>query len=168
MNEKSELIAALREELHRWEGLLAGLNEAQISTPLPSSHWSVKDVVAHLRAWQQVTIARLEAALSNEEPEFPGWLGGEHPEAEDNLETYNERIYQGNRDQPWAPVHRAWNDGFTRCLELAETIPEEDLLERGRYPWLPEYPLSVVLLGTYDHHREHLEPLLVLFGPSRA
>jgi hypothetical protein len=166
MNEKSELSAALREEYHRWEGLLAGLSEAQISAPLPSSHWSVKDVVAHLRAWQQVTIARLEAALSNEEPTFPEWLGGEHPEAEDNLETYNERIYRAHRDQPWAAVHRAWKDGFMRCLELAESVPEEDLLESGRYPWLPEYPLSAVLLGTYDHHREHLEPLLVLFAPQ--
>jgi hypothetical protein len=47
-------------------------------------------------------------------------------------------------------------------LELAESIPEKDLLEIGKYPWLREYPLSAVLLGSYEHHEEHLEPLIVL------
>ena len=50
-----------------------------------------------------------------------------------------------------------------RFLELAEAVPEKDLLEIERYSWLREYPISAVLLGSNGHHEEHLEPLLVMF-----
>ena len=82
MNDKAQIIAALKEEFNRWEGLLAGISEDQITAPHLPSILSIKDVIAHLRAWQLVSIARLEAALLNREPEFPKWLAGLDPEAE--------------------------------------------------------------------------------------
>jgi hypothetical protein len=162
VNDKAQITTALRKEFNRWEELLAGLREEQITAPHLPSNLSIKDVIAHLRAWQQVSIARLEAALLNREPEFPKWLAGLDPESEDNRDKYNDWIYQAYREQPWSSVHRVWKEGFLRFLELAETIPEKDLLEIGRYPWLKEYALSAVLLGSCEHHEEHLEPLLVL------
>ncbi len=79
--DKSQFITALGEEFNRWEELLAGMSEEQITAPHLLSNLSIKDVIAHWRAWQQVSIARLEAALLNKEPEFPQWLGGLHPES---------------------------------------------------------------------------------------
>lgn len=163
MNDKAQFITVLREEFQRWEELLSSVNEAQMTTPLTPSTWSVKDLIAHLRAWQQVSIARMEAALLNREPEMPGWLAGLDPDSESNLDSYNDRIYQANRNQPWSEVYRAWRDGFLLFLELAEAIPEENLMEAGKYPWLKGYPLSAVLHGSYEHHHiDHLEPLILL------
>ena len=146
-------------------GDLAGWHRAK-SKSLPrffASGWSVKDVVAHLRAWQQVSIARLEAALLNEAPEYPIWLAGLDPDSDENLEKFNEWIYQAYRERPWSNVHQVWRDGFLHFLELAQAIPEKDLLEIGKYAWLSEYPLFAVLQGSYNHHHvEHLEPLLDL------
>ena len=165
MNDKQQILTTLREEFNRWEELLASMSEAHITAPQLPSNLSIKDVIAHLRAWQQVSIARLEAALLNREPELPKWLAGLDPESEDNTDKYNDRIYQAYREQPWSSVHRDWREGFLRFLELAEAIPEKDLLETGRYPWLERYPLSAVLQGSYEHHHEdHLEPLLAWLG----
>jgi len=162
MNDKQQMLTMLKDEFNRWEELLIGLSEAQIAAPHLPADLSIKDVIAHLRAWQQVSIARLEAALLNREPAFPDWLGGSDPESEENTDTYNERIYQTYREQPWSSVHSVWREGFLRFLELAEAIPEKDLLDKGRYPWLEGYPLFAVLQGSYEHHHEdHLEPLLV-------
>ena len=63
----------LNEEFNRWEHLLAGMSEEQITAPQLPANLSIKDVIAHLRAWQQRSIARLEAALLDREPEFPRW-----------------------------------------------------------------------------------------------
>ncbi|MCL6510485.1 MAG: maleylpyruvate isomerase N-terminal domain-containing protein [Anaerolineae bacterium] len=52
-NDKYSIIALLREEFERRESLLADMHKAQISTPRPSSPWSIKDVVAYLHAQQQ-------------------------------------------------------------------------------------------------------------------
>jgi hypothetical protein len=159
MNDKTQLIGALRGEFDRWEELLSGFSDDQITAPPLSGTWSVKDVIAHLRAWQQVSIARMEAALNGGEPEFPDWLEGGHPESEEDREAYNARIYQAYRDLPWTQVHRLWRDNFQRFLDLSGQVPEDDLLQPGKFAWLGEYPLGAVLSGSQGHHREHREVL---------
>jgi len=161
MNDKQQIITMLQEEFDRWEALLAGVRPEQISAPVLPANLSIKDVIAHLWAWQQNSIARLEAALLDKEPEYPDWTAGSHPDLEENLDTYNDRIYQANRERPWSDVHRDWQAGFLRFLELAQAVPEKSLTDPGRYPWLDGYALIAVLEGWYDHHHvEHLEPLV--------
>jgi len=160
MNMKEHILTALREEFNRWEELLASMSEAHITAALVPSHWSIKDVIAHLWAWQQRSIARLEAARLNREPEFPTWPPELDPESEDNTDDMNAWMYESYRDQPWSKVHQNWRAGFLRFLELATAISERDLLDAGRYPWLKGHPLAFVLLASYDHHQEHLETLL--------
>src|SRR5947208_3318623 len=70
MNMKTHILTALKEQVDHWESLLAEMNEEQITAPQLPSTWSVKDIIAHLRAWQQRSIARLDAARLNREPEF--------------------------------------------------------------------------------------------------
>src|SRR4030067_519964 len=92
------------------EHLLASLSEEQITAPHLPSNLSIKDVMAHLRAWQQVSIARLEAAQLNKEPVFPNWLSGLDPESEEDRDRFNARIYETYRQQPWSRVHQDWSD----------------------------------------------------------
>lgn len=160
MNLRDHILSALREQFHRWEELLAGLDEERLTRPSLSDQWSIKDVIAHLRAWQQRSIARLEAARLDRAPEFPQWRPGLNPEAEDATAQLNAWIYETHHALPWATVHQAWRAGFLRLLELGETISEKDLLDSGRYPWLDGHSLATVFLASYDHHQEHLEKLL--------
>jgi hypothetical protein len=157
MNMKEHILAALTEERDRWEELLASLNEEKITTPLLPSNWSIKDVIAHLQAWQQRSIARVEAAWLNREPEFPRWPEGFDPDSEGNTDRVNAWIYESCREQAWSTVHQNWREGFDRFLELAEAIAEKDLLDSGCYPWLKGHPLAFILVASYDHHQEHLE-----------
>ncbi len=158
MTNKTQLITRLRDEFDRWEALLAGLSEAQITARDLPAGLSIKDVVGHLRAWQQISIARMEAAQANREPVYEGWPAG-NPD-DQNHEKINAWIHETYRDQPWPSVHRAWREGFVRFLELSEAIPEQTLMTKGLYPWLGEYALAGVLEGSYDHHHEeHYEPL---------
>ena len=160
MNMQEHILTALREQFNRWEELLASMSDEQITAPLLPSNWSIKDVIAHLRAWQQRSIARLEAARLNREPEFPKWLPELDPDSEGNTDQTNAWIYETYREQPWSKVHQNWREGFLLFLQLGEGILEKDLLDAGRYPWLEGHPLAFILLATYDHHHEHLEKLL--------
>lgn len=166
MNDKNQMLRMLREEFNRWEQLLSGLSEGRITAPQPDSNWSIKDVIAHLMAWQQVSIARLEAAQLEGDPVLPGWLVGLDPESEADLEGFNARIYETYREQPWSRVHQKWRDGFLRFLILGQQIPENNLMDTEKYPWLKGCALFAVLQGSYEHHHdEHLEPLLAWLGP---
>jgi hypothetical protein len=163
MDMKKEIIAELREERSRWEEFLTGLPEEKILASMPESQHSIKDVIAHLHAWQQVSIARLHAALHGGEPVLPRWLNGLDPDSDDNLENYNEHIFQSCRNHSWHSVYQRWHSVFSHFLDLAEQIPADDLMAAGKYPWLAEYPLSAVLQGSLEHHQEHLKPLLTLY-----
>ena len=71
--DKTHILIMLQEEFTRWEDLFTSLTEEQITARQLPSQWTIKDVVAHLMAWQQRSIARVEAALLDREPVFPGW-----------------------------------------------------------------------------------------------
>jgi hypothetical protein len=160
VNGKKELVANLRTVLADWEALLADAGEADADAPRRSDGWSIKDVIAHLMAWQQISIARLRAAELEAEPEYPSWLEGADPfYAEEHTDPFNARIRQTYHDRPWPTVYRAWKEGFSQFVELAQAVPEDRLFDAGRYPWLEGYALSAVLEGSFEHHREHLEEM---------
>jgi hypothetical protein len=164
---KNHILAALREEFNHWEEALAGLSEEQINATPQPSELSIKDEIAHLWAWQQRSIARIEAGLNNAESKMPAWWPDAtvtRPEAssthEEHTNQVNARIYETYRDHPWAAVYEQWRAGFLRFLAAGEQIPEPALLDASRYAWLSGYSLADVLIGSYDHHQEHLEKLL--------
>ncbi|MEO6457497.1 MAG: ClbS/DfsB family four-helix bundle protein [Chloroflexia bacterium] len=165
MNDKEQLIAQLRDVLNRWEEVLEGMSEEQITVPQPSSGWSIKDDLIHLWGWQQVSVARMEAALHGKEPEYPNLaeMAGPDPEG-GNVDRANAWLHETNRGKPWSSVYGDWKAQFLRFLDLSEQVPESDLLPIGKYTWLEHYPLSAVLIGSYEHHVEHLEELLAQLG----
>ncbi len=157
---KQELLAALGEEFARWDRLLNRMSEKQIlARDLPSG-LSVKDTVAHLMAWQRLSIARLQAALDNSDPEYDLGPDGLDPDADENIERINAWIHETYLSTPWPDVYRDWRSGFQRFIELGAMLPEEALMQPARYPWLKDTPLSAVLAGSYEHHHgEHYKPL---------
>lgn len=166
MGDKTRLIEMLRDEFKRWEELMAGMRDEQISAPHFMDELSVKDVVAHLTTWQQISVERLQAARQNRQPEYPAWHPEFDPDTDEELDQMNAWIYETCREKPWMDIHREWRERFLLFLKLAKATPENDLLEIGKYRWLKEYPLSAVLLGSYEHHEEHLESVLALLYPG--
>jgi hypothetical protein len=166
MATKAELVQMLHDEFRQWESLLAGLSQEQITErPQPGAR-SIKDDIAHLWAWQRRSIARLDAARNQRDPEYPEWPVAGDPDADDHSpDAVNEWIFETNRDRPWPEVLSAWRNGFLRFITQAEATPEKDLLEKDKYAWLPGYSLADVLIGSYEHHHiDHLQPLLERLG----
>lgn len=159
MKKKTELINQLKDVFRRWEEQLLTMNDAEIVTRQLSPDRSVKDDVAHLRAWLQVSIARLEAALSGKDPAYPGWVNGLDPDSdsEEDTQSFNEGIYLAHRDESWPFVYHNWQEGFVHFIELAEKIPEDILSDTDRFPWLHGYPLLAILQGALEHHEEHMD-----------
>jgi hypothetical protein len=159
MNMKEYILAAMREQFDRWEDLLATLSPVQIASPQFELDWSIKDVMAHLWAWQQISIARMEAAVHAREPRYPEWLAVPDADWEENANMTNARVYEIAHEKPWVEIYQDWRDGFVRLIGSGEHIPERDLLDGDKYPWLHGYSLAAVLLASYEHHQEHLEEL---------
>ena len=159
MNMKDHILAALRENFDQWEDVLASLSEEEINTPHFDFNWSIKDVMAHLWAWQQISIARVESGVLDSEPEFPKWILSFGEDWEDDADRVNALTFETKHEKPWSEIYQNWKNGFLRFLELGDKISERDLLDGDRYSWLKGYSLSAFLVSSYDHHQEHLEKL---------
>ena len=159
MNMKDHILAALREQFESWENLLANLSEEQLTAPEFDFDWSIKDVIAHLWAWQQISIARMEAGMLDREPEYPRWILNLGEDWEVDSNRVNALTFKNNHGKPWLEVHQNWQDGFLRFLEIGEKISERDLLDGDRYRWLKGYSLAFILVASYEHHQEHHEKL---------
>jgi hypothetical protein len=160
MTNKQQILTALAEIFNRWQVLLASLSNAQITEPLLPSSWTVKDIVAHLWAWQQASVARMQAALQDRQPEYPRWWEIFGPDPEEDVDRTNAWIYEANRDIPWSTLLLAWKAQFMQYLELIKKVPEKDLLQEGRFKWMGSYPLSASPMGSCEHHEEHIDTLL--------
>lgn len=159
MNMKDHILAALKEQFDSWEELIANLSDEQITSPHFDFDWSIKDVIAHLWGWQQISIARMEGGVQDREPEFPKWITELGDIWEEDANQTNARIYQNFHEQRWSTVCKAWRDGFLRFLELGDKLSERNLLDGDKYPWLKGYSLAFILIASYDHHQEHFEKL---------
>lgn len=156
--EKTEIIKDLKTEFLRWRVFLESLSEEEGTKVLPGETLSIKDKVAHLHAWQQLSIARLEAATQNHDPLYPDWLRSAHPDTDD-VDQENERIFQMYQGNSWQEVMNKWRTGFEYFIKLCKNLPDENIFIAGINTWLPDYALADVMLGSLEHHREHFDPL---------
>ena len=156
LNSRAALLDAvrgLREELER---VVAEAGEARMEQPGSFGEWTFKDLIAHLTGWRQTTAARLEAGLRGEEPVFP-WP--DHLDEEDDLGDINRWFFETNRDKPLAAVLRESRETFERVERAIAALPEDDLLQPGRFPWLGGAALGpAVVHGTLGHYHEEHEP----------
>jgi hypothetical protein len=160
MNMKSHILKAMEGQLDRWKILIEGITEGQSSSADRPRNRSIPDIMAHLMAWQQISIARMEAAQHDREPEYPRWVITSGADWEENTDRTNTVIFDLFHGEPWTNVYENWWRGYRQLLSLGAKISERDLLDSSRYPWLSGYPLVMVLLGSYDHHQEHYRELL--------
>jgi len=160
MDMKEHILTALREQFDLWEELLANISEEQITAPHFDFDWSIKDVMAHLWAWQQISVARMEAGAKDREPKYPQWILSLGADWEEDANRVNALTFETYHEKLWTEIYQNWKIGFQRFLELGNRISERDLLDGDRYPWLKGYSLAFILVASYDHHQEHYEKLL--------
>ncbi|MRS04588.1 ClbS/DfsB family four-helix bundle protein [bacterium] len=158
MNMKVHILLAMQEVFETWDEKLSLLKEEQVTKTLGNSDWTIKDTVAHLWAWQQRTLARVEAAVEDREPMMPAWVIAVNFSQMDG-DAINAWIFESNRDKPWNEIYQNWKNVFQNLLDTAAKVNERDMLDAERYAWLKDYSLAHFLLSSYDHHVEHNEML---------
>ncbi len=143
---KAAIMDRLRAERRRLEQNLSGLTREQLSATDVVGHWSIKDVLAHLADWEAHMSVWLDAARKGEPVEGPDpgltWK---------QFDLLNERIYQAHRDQSLDYVLDYFRGEHERFMAMVEAMPEDEMLERGRYPFLDRQAVYD-WLGAYAAH----------------
>ncbi len=153
---KAQFLRTLRSERLSWEAQLADVSEERLCQPGAAGNWSVKDILAHVTAYENGLVEWLEAAAEGKSLVFS--VLDHH-----DVDFRNALIYQENRARSLSDVMLDSRRVFQKLLELVEGLPEEDLLEPGRSEWYvkPRWQESRPLWkciadDSYEHYRQHI------------
>lgn len=150
---KAVILARMAEERAAFEQTIAGLNATQMTVPRVMDDWTIKDILAHITAWERDLLGWLEMAWRGEALPIPpggGW--------DAYIEEFNARTYTANRDRPLEDVLAEFDAIYARLMDELRALPEDPadplwaVWEGGQPPW--------GLLATfYGHYREHRLPI---------
>ncbi len=156
---KSQLLEKIRTCQAEFEQLLAPLSETQMTTAGVNGTWSIKDIIAHLNAWQGVALNRLRAAASGKEPMVP---------QDFTIDDLNERFYQENKARSLPDVVADFRRTHQEIVEAVEALSEDDLNNPHRYSWWEGEPLWPNIAGnTYEHTYEHIDSIQQWLASNR-
>jgi hypothetical protein len=152
---KRQLLDRIREERAAWEALLAKVGAERMQQQGAMGDWTFKDLIAHLTAWQERELTRLAAAQRGERPAPPPW-----PEGLD-VDRINQWIYDANKERPLHDILRGSRAIWQRFEELVETLPEQELMQPGRFPWMDGRAVGPAVLHDFvAHFHEEHEPVV--------
>lgn len=149
---KADLIQRLETDWARLQQSLDGLSEEQLHAPGIVGEWSIKDILAHITAWQTSLIAAMFKAERGLNPEATG--------AGATVDELNAQWYRELKDRPFDQVWDDLDASYHQLLGRLENWSEADLFEPKRFKWMKGQPFERYLAGdSYEHYAEHAEQI---------
>jgi len=103
--------------------------------------WTLKDVLAHLGAWEEICVDRIARLRAGE------W----RPYNDADTDARNEEIVAATRDVDPPELLRRWGDAHAKVLELVASLTEEELAD--------ERFVTAIAADTYEHYPDHFADL---------
>ena len=153
---KSQLLENLKSRRAEWNALLASVEEARMDSPGAAGHWSVKDIVSHVTAYERWLVEWLTAASQNT---FPA----PSPLDDADVERRNACVYELTRNMSSLDVMNDARQTFAELLESIKALPDEYFDNPQSAEWFMKpywskmntVPDAVINLSV-DHYEEHI------------
>ena len=134
----------LREQARDIYRLASGLNEAQLSQRLEAGQWSLKELVCHLARVQQIFVARIEAMLTQDNPEIAVY--------EPDSDEVFERLVQ----RPLVETMTGLITERQRLLKRLESLEPADWERPGQHPEFPFFNVRFQVEYMVHHEAHHI------------
>jgi len=145
---KTELIKCIKKERRLLEKTIAELSREEMSVGGVVGEWSVKDILAHLMAWEKLFLTWYESGIKKKAPEIPPV--GMSRKA---IAAVNEQFYHQHERWHLDKVLVEFHSSYETALETIEKIREEDIFMEGRFTWTEHLVLAQYIAGnTCDHY----------------
>jgi hypothetical protein len=111
--------------------------------------WSVKDILAHLIAWESEVVTALNQVQNKK---VPGMM------KIDDIDEWNEEQYHINIRRPLQAILEDFEGVHRMLYHMVEDFDERSLLDNRRYAWMEGEPLWYLIEENVTlHEQEHAE-----------
>ena len=151
---KAELLENIRTARTKFKTLVDSLTETQLTTPGVHGAWSVKDILAHLAAWERLTLERLNAGLANKP------LPIKPIKTDEDVEWMNEKVYAINKDRPLEDILDDFHTAHDLLLDKIVGMDKAIIQNAVPLDWAGGRPVWLLIAAnTYLHYSEHQEAI---------
>jgi hypothetical protein len=151
---KSDLLASIRSERAALDAVVARVGD-RLTEPGLDGERSVKDVLAHISAWEKIAMALVRNNQPLEEPP-PGETGA-------SADPINDKVFEDNKARSVADVLAESKRTHSELVALVEEMSEDQLttpLGAGLEGAEHSPPAAAIVRGNSDeHYREHTEQI---------
>jgi hypothetical protein len=130
----------------------------EILRPRTQGQWSIKDVLAHLAAWEEEAVLRLRLIARGRGDRIHFYNDSRE------TEQFNARAVAAARATRLAALLRRLVRARRQLIDALDRVPPEALRDASHeYPvvhWLPEF--------AWTHERSHLDEIRAWWRPRRA
>ena len=153
--DKTELLAMIQSDREQLDGILATLSAEQMCQATLEHDWSVKDVLAHIAAWERRCVGWIQAGFRSEKPDKPeaGYI-------QEDINKLNEKTFQENRNRSLDDVQSDYRQSYQQILAQVHALSEDDITNPQRFTWTKGRTLvPYIAANTYEHYQEHIEQI---------
>lgn len=149
---KDELLANIRRERARLDTLVSSLSDAQMVAPELDADWSVKDVLAHISAWERLCVKWIREGRRDEEPLA-------------SIDAFNDGMYRAHREQTLDAIRAESRLSYEEIVQAVQTL-NADLAAAPA--WATDAFTGAGATATLgqeiswnsdEHYREHIEQI---------
>ena len=153
-----EFLEEEREAWRPYEALL-DLSDEQLDRPVEAAHgWSGRDLMAHLLAWQGVTLAAAKELAVREDS--PTLQRRERETADPGVAAMNEQFVADARHRSTAELRDAFRTLPGELRGYLTVVPETRWVKHPTH-------LRAILEDTTEHYDEHAPDLAAIVEASR-
>ncbi len=148
---RDELVDALTAARARLDAAIEGLSPDELTKPGVVGEWSVKDLMAHVTAWDVDLLTNLGKARRGQKPGRTAWDTA-------GIEAQNAAWYAELKDRPLEPVLVDYDGVHQQLLRQLEQLSDAELAAAAA--WLQGRPLFQYFVDhVVTHESEHAADL---------
>jgi hypothetical protein len=134
-----------------------------MTEPAAIHGWTIKDLLAHITAWEQHLDSWLWAALTAGIPTEPV------PADDQAVNRLNAASYQANKDRPSADIFADFHRSHQEvCQRIESFVTDDNLTDPLPADWSRASPLWITIAAnTYLHYQEHAAEITAWLNSSR-
>lgn len=153
---REQLRSIIDDEMQQWDALVAEVGLSSLNTPGFMGDWTFLDVAAHLTAWRQQTIDRLNAAAHD----LPEPVSGIDDSTDSKTDEANEKIYEHEHSRRAVDVLHEAHESYEHLKRAVDALSLDDLANPDRFSWLEGRSLNDWIMDRsfFEHFHVDHEP----------
>lgn len=142
--DKEEAILFLKNDHQKLKEAIEGLSSHQMTQVSCVRDWTLKDVLAHISAWNWEEIKAVDIVLTNKKPWYVGLKEDE----------FNQREIDKRKSWSLDKTLKEWRDSFLALIKKLEKVTAKEWNFKTDCVWPNGTPLTMNSLFDYEYERE--------------